>query len=170
MYKTLNLSSKIKLIVSDFDGIFTDNSVYIFDDGNAAKKLSYKDIMGVSVALKNGIDVAIVSGAESTAINFLADKFELAGVHQNIRHKLPILEEMMTKYNLSADEVLYLGDDINDIECLCKVKYPVTVKEANKSVLQLEQIQITQAECGNGAFREVVDNIVELKKYEEERK
>ena len=163
VYKTLNLSPKIKLIVSDFDGIFTDNSVYIFDDGNSAKKLSYKDIMGVSVAIKNGISVAILSGSESTAISYLAEKFPLAGAYQNIKNKLPVLEDIMKEHNLCEDEVLYLGDDVNDIECLCKVNYPVTVREANKNVLELEQIQITQANPGNGAFREVVDNLVELK-------
>ena len=55
MYKTLDLSSKIKLVVSDFDGIFTDNSVYILNDGMRVKKVSYKDLMGVSIAVKNGI-------------------------------------------------------------------------------------------------------------------
>ena len=62
MYKTLDLSSKIKLVVSDFDGIFTDNSVYILNDGMRVKKVSYKDLMGVSIAVKNGIKVAIISG------------------------------------------------------------------------------------------------------------
>ena len=67
------------------------------------------------------------------------------------------------KYNLSNDEILYVGDDINDIPCLESVKYAVTVQEANYKVKMLPHIQITQANAGNGAFREIVDNIIELK-------
>ena len=70
MYKTLNLSSDIKLIVSDFDGIFTDNSVYILNETSRLKKLSYKDLMGVSIAVKNGINVAIISGEQSKEIDY----------------------------------------------------------------------------------------------------
>lgn len=170
MYKTLNLSEKIKLIVSDFDGIFTDNSVYIFDDGKTAKKISYKDIMGVSVALKNGLKVAILSGSESSAINYLKSKFELSGAFQGIRNKLPVLIELMEKYNLSKEEVLYVGDDINDIECLEYVGYPVSVTGANSKVLELEGLQLTSSLPGNGAFREIVDNLVELRKHAHECK
>lgn len=166
MNSQLKLSSKIKLIVTDFDGIFTDNSIYIFDDGNSAKKISYKDIMGVSVAIKNGIQVAILSGSQGEAINYLAEKFELAGAYQGIRNKLPVLKELMEKHGLKPDEVLYMGDDINDLECLRHAGYCVSVKEANKQVFKTEGIQITQALPGSGAFREVVDTIVELKSNE----
>ncbi len=170
MCRALNLSEKIELIVSDFDGVFTDNSIYIFDDGKSAKRISYKDIMGVSVAIKNGIKVAILSGSESAAINYLDNKFELSGAFQGIRNKLPILLELMQKYNLSKDKVLYIGDDINDIECLSYVGYPFTVKEANKRVLEIPGVQVTNAMPGNGAFREIVDNLVEIKKYAQECK
>lgn len=77
MYKTLNLSSDIKLIVSDFDGIFTDNSVYILNETSRLKKLSYKDLMGVSIAVKNGINVAIISGEQSKELIMLQENLIL---------------------------------------------------------------------------------------------
>ena len=163
MYKTLNLSADIKMIVSDFDGIFTDNSVYFFDFENKVKKLSFKDLMGVSVAVKNGIKVGIISGEKSKEIDYIAEKFSLCDTHQGIRNKLPVLEEIKSKYCLNDDEIVYIGDDVNDIECLNSVKYAITVKQANYKVRELPSIQFTQADAGDGAFREVVDNIVELK-------
>lgn len=166
MYKTLNLSTKIKMIVSDFDGIFTDNSVYVLDENTRIKKLSYKDIMGVSIAIKNGINVAIISGEKSKQVEYIANKFNLTEIHQGIRIKLPVLQEIKEKYNLSNDEVIYVGDDIIDIDCLKNVGYPITVDEANYKVKQLENIQITHAKGGNGAFREIVDNLIELKEHE----
>ncbi len=166
MYKTLNLSHDIKMIVSDFDGIFTDNSVYFFDENNKVKKLSFKDLMGVSVAVKNNIKVGIISGEKSKEIDYIAEKFNLEDIHQGIRNKLPVLQEIMQKYNLKQSEIVYIGDDVNDIECLKCVKYAITVKQANYRVKELDTIQITQADAGDGAFREVVDNIIELKNHD----
>lgn len=166
MYKTLNLSADIKMIVTDFDGIFTDNSVWLLDIGTKIKKLSFKDLMGVSVAVKNGINVGIISGEKSKEIDYIAQKFNLTEIHQGIRNKLPVLEEIKNRYNLSNNEIVYLGDDINDIECLKAVKYAVSVKQANYRVKELQSVQFTQASAGDGAFREVVDNIVELKNHD----
>lgn len=166
MYKTLNLSADIKMIVTDFDGIFTDNSVWLLDIDTKIKKLSFKDLMGVSVAVKNGINVSIISGEKSKEIDYIAQKFNLTEIHQGIRNKLPVLEEIKNRYNLSNDEIVYLGDDINDIECLKAVKYAVSVKQANYRVKELQSVQYTQASAGDGAFREVVDNIVELKNHD----
>ena len=168
MYKTLNLSPNIKLIVSDFDGIFTDNSVFFLNKYTKVKKLSFKDLMGVSVAVKNGLKVAIISGDESKEIDYIAERFNLEDIHQGVRVKLPVLKSLKDKYNLSDDEILYVGDDINDIDCMLSVKFAVTVNEANYKVKNIEHVQITKASAGDGAFREIVDNIIELKisKYE----
>lgn len=163
MYKTLNLSSEIKLIVSDFDGIFTDNTVFILDEDKKLKRLSFKDLMGVSVAVKNGIRVAIISGEKSKEIDYIAEKFALEDIHQGIRNKLPVFQSVKQKYQLKDEEVLYVGDDINDIECLSMCKYAITVKQANYKVKELSHIQITESDAGDGAFREIVDNILELR-------
>lgn len=163
MYKTLDLSSEIKIIISDFDGIFTDNSILISDNGETLKKLSYKDIMGVSVAKKNDIKVAIVSGDVSPSIDFLANRFALEDIHQGIREKLPVVQSILEKYNLSPDEAVYLGDDINDIASLEYIKYSVIPKHANYRVKAASGVQIAESKAGDGLFREVVDNIVALK-------
>lgn len=163
MYKTLDLSSEIKIIISDFDGIFTDNSILISDSGETFKKLGYKDIMGVSVAKKNDIKVAIVSGDVSPSIDFLANRFALEDVHQGIREKLPVVQSILEKYNLSSDEAVYLGDDINDIASLEYIKYSVIPEHANYRVKSVSGVQIAESKAGDGLFREVVDNIVALK-------
>ena len=166
MYSTLNLSSNIKMIVSDFDGIFTDNSVFILDENKKLKKLSFKDLMGVSICVKNGIKLAIISGECSPEIDYIARKFCIEDIHQGIRNKLPVLEQIKDKYSLSNDEILYIGDDINDIACLQSLKYAITVSDANYKVKEIAHVQITKAKAGDGAFREVVDNLLELKQQE----
>ena len=111
----LELSDKIKLVVSDFDGVFTDGSVYISEKNEVQKKLNFKDIMGVSMLVKNGIDFAIISGEKSSILDYFKDKFDLKEIHGGIRQKGIVLSDIMQKYNLSPSEVLYIGDDINDI-------------------------------------------------------
>jgi len=161
MLQSLKLSKNIKIIVSDFDGIFTDNSVFLLDVDTKVKKVSYKDLMGVSLAVKNGIKVAIISGEKSREIDYIAEKFNLADIHQGIRNKLPILNEIKLKYGYNNQEIVYIGDDVNDIECLSSIDFPITVKQANYKVKEIPNIQITNEPAGDGAFREVVDNILE---------
>ena len=166
----LKLSNKIKMVVSDFDGVFTDGSIYISEKNEVQKKLNFKDIMGVSLLVKAGIKFGIISGEKSEILNYFKDKFNLEEIHGGIRQKGIVLDEIMKKYNLKSSEVLYIGDDINDIECLSYVRFPVSVREANKKVLAISGLQLTEAMPGNGAFREIVDNLIEIRKYAQECK
>ncbi len=153
----IKLPESIKWIITDFDGIMTDNCVYIHDDGVMARKLNFKDVIGFSMLWKKGYKIAIISGEKNFAIETLAKKFDINEVHQNIRIKIDILKSIVEKYNLSSEEFVYIGDDINDIECLEYAKYKITVPQAVEKVKQIQGIQITTANGGSGAFREVAD-------------
>ena len=160
---TLNLSNEIKLIVSDFDGVFTDGSVYISESGEVEKKLNFKDIMGVSLLIKNGFQFAIISGERSNILNYFKDKFGIAEIHGGIRQKGIVLNEIMEKYSLKSNEILYIGDDINDISAMELVKYRIAPKNLNPVMqFKVENLQITQNCGGNGAIREIADELVSL--------
>ena len=79
---------------------------------------------------------------------------------QNERKKLNVLKNLLDKYNLSPENVLYMGDDINDIESLQYVKYSITVNNAHESVKNINDIFITTKNGGDGAVREIVDYIL----------
>ena len=79
---------------------------------------------------------------------------------QKIRIKIDVLKSIIEKYNLSQDEYVYIGDDINDIECLEYAKYKITVPHAVSKVKAVSGIQITENFAGDGAFREVVDCLI----------
>lgn len=153
----INLPKTIKMVITDFDGIVTDNCVYISDDYKMSRKISFKDVMGFSILKRNGYKMAIISGEKNASIEILSKKFEIEEVHQNIRVKIDVLKNIIDKYNLSKEEFVYLGDDINDIECLEFAKYKITVPHAVKKVKDIEGIQITKNTAGDGAFREVAD-------------
>ena len=160
----LNLSKDIKMVVSDFDGVFTDGSVYISEKNEVQKKLNFKDIMGVHLLITNGVDFGIISGEASNILNYFKDSFNLKEIHGGIRQKGVVLAEIMERNNLKPEEVLYVGDDINDISAMNLVKYRIAPKNVNPVLInKVDGLQIEDSFGGNGAIREIADKILELK-------
>lgn len=156
----LKLPKTIKMVITDFDGVVTDNCVYIANDFTMSRKLNFKDIMAFSILRKNGYKIGIISGEQNAAIETLAKKFQIEEIHQNIRIKIDVLKDIVERYNLSKEEFLYIGDDINDVECLEFAKYKITVPHSVQKVKEVEGIQVTENQAGSGAFREVVDCLI----------
>ena len=156
----IHLPETIKMVITDFDGIVTDNCVYINDKGEMSRKVNFKDVMGFSILHKNGYKMAIISGEKNKAIDVLAQKFDIKDIHQGIRKKLDVLETIIQKYNLSDDEFVYAGDDVNDLESLKRAKWAITVPTAVRKIREIPNIQVTESPSGAGAFREIVDAIV----------
>jgi len=160
----INKNKNIKIIATDFDGVLTDGGVYFSSvSDEEIKKISFKDIMGISLAVKNSYKVAIISGEKNYIIDRLAKKFNLDDIHQGIKDKLSALTEISEKYQVSFSEICYIGDDINDISALEKVGVAVTVPDANYKVKQVPGIFTTMTNSGNGVFREVIDSLLFLK-------
>ncbi len=159
----LKFSENIKLVVTDFDGVITDNCVYIDENQKMTRRLNFRDVMAFSLLKKNGIITAIISGEKNSAIDLIREKFDIEDIHTEIRQKKPVLKDLLKKYNINETEFIYVGDDVNDRECLEFAKYKVTVKNAHKSILEIKNIQITENNGGEGAFREIVDALLEQK-------
>lgn len=153
----LKFPNTIKWVITDFDGVVTDNFVYINDDYSMTRRVNFKDIIGFNNLYKKGFEVGIISGETNPAIDMLSKKFKFKEVHTKIHNKIEVLKEIVEKYNLTEEDFIYIGDDINDIECLKFAKYRVTVPHAVEKVKRIEGIQITSVDGGFGAFREVAD-------------
>ena len=156
----LNIPQTVKMVITDFDGIVTDNCVYIDSNGGMTRKLNFKDVMAFSILKKQGYKIGIISGESNSAIDILNDKFNLDEIHTNIRKKLDVLKSIIEKYNLKSNEYIYIGDDINDVEALEFAEIKITVPDAVEKVKNITGIQITSAKGGNGAFREVTDCLI----------
>lgn len=153
----LKIPKTVKMIISDFDGVMTDGGIYIAEDLSVSRKLNFKDIMAVSLLKKAGKELAFISGEKNPVIDLLAKNFNLSDIHQDIRVKIEALKSIVEKHNLKPEEFLYIGDDINDIDCLNFSQTKITVPNSVQAVKNVKDIQITIAQGGNGAFREVVD-------------
>ena len=155
----IELPKSIKFVITDFDGIVTDNCVYIDSKGEMTRKLNFKDVMAFSILRKNGFRIGIVSGEKNSAIDLISKKFQVEEVHQGIRVKIDVIKSIVERYGLKDDEFIYIGDDINDLESLKFAKFAITVPDAVKQVKEIEGIQVTEARGGEGAFREIVDSL-----------
>jgi len=154
---TLKIPKTIRMVISDFDGVMTDNCIYVDEDLKISRKLNFKDLMAVSLLKKTGIELAFISGEKNPVIDLLAERFSLKEIHQNIRIKIDVIKSIVERNNLKQGEFLYIGDDINDIECLNFSSIKITVPNSMEAVKKVEGIQVTSESGGNGAFREVVD-------------
>ena len=157
----LSIPNSIKMVITDFDGIITDNCVYVDENGGMTRKLNFKDIMAFSLLKKQGYKIGIISGESNSAIEIIKNKFDIEEVYQGIRNKLEVLEKIIDKYELTEEEFIYIGDDVNDKDSLMRTKYPITVPNAVETVKNIPNIQITKNVGGNGAFREIVDVLLD---------
>lgn len=153
----LKIPKTIKMVITDFDGVMTDGGIYIDENLKMSRRVHFKDMMALSLLRKAGVKLAFISGEKNSIMDLLAQRFNIEEVHHDIRTKIDVLVSITEKYSLKRDEFLYIGDDINDLDCLnfCSIK--ITVPNASEAVKKVPGIQITRESGGNGAFREVVD-------------
>lgn len=147
----------IQLIVYDFDGVMTDNKVIIFEDGKEAIVANRSDGLGVEVLKKMGISQIILSTKSNDVVRARAKKLNLSVIYACEDKKRTLIEYCKKKgYNLS--KVVYVGNDINDLEAMKIVGYPIAPANAHIEIKKIAKI-VTRARGGDGVIREVVDLI-----------
>jgi len=155
---------EVKLIVMDVDGVLTDGKLYIGTDGNEYKSFNVKDGMGISIARKVGIQFAIISGRTSKAVDKRANELNIEHVYQGVKNKSLILEKLMETLSLKPENVIGIGDDINDLHMLNHVCEFYCPADANPILISMENIHVLDTNGGNGVVRELVDKILEIGK------
>lgn len=153
----INLAD-IKLIVFDFDGVFTDNKVYVDEVGREIAQCDRGDGMGISLLKKAQVPFFILSTEQNPIVLKRADKLGVAAFN-NVKNKLQFLEAYLSDKNLTFESVCYVGNDVNDLECLKRVGLPVVPADAHESVKKFAKI-ILKNKGGNGAVRELCDMLL----------
>lgn len=148
---------KVKLLIFDFDGVFTDNTVYTFEDGREAVRTSRSEGFGIKKMRNHAIDMLVLSTEPNNVVVVRCQKLGLPCIH-GCPDKLAVLEEITREKGLSFDEVAYVGNDINDISCLEKVGLPIVVHDAHPDVIPYALYRTIRS-GGNGAVREICDLI-----------
>lgn len=148
----------IQLIVYDFDGVMTNNKVIVFEDGRESIVANRSDGLGVEILKKRGISQIILSTESNDVVRARAKKLNLSVIYACKDKKRTLIEYCKKKgYNLS--KVVYVGNDINDLEAMEVVGYPIAPADAHIEIKKIAKI-VTKARGGNGVIREVVDFII----------
>ena len=150
---------KIKLIVTDIDGVWTDGGVYYSPNGEAMKKFNFRDGGGVVLANYARIPVVILSGENSAPVSMRMKKLNIQEVHLGVKNKFDYLSELCSTKGLLLSDVAYIGDDINDLKLIQECGYTSCPSDASKTIKQ-NCSNILKSKGGEGAFREFVERIL----------
>ncbi len=152
---------KIKLIITDVDGVLTDGGRYYSDKGEIIKKFHVRDGMGINILLRNNIKTVILSKENSPIVKKWAKDMNVSKLYLGIKHKEKKLSDVCKDFSLKKDEIAFIGDDVNDVELLSLVGFSATPKDGN-----IYAKKIVDYTCdlhgGQGAFREISDLILSI--------
>lgn len=147
---------KIKLFLTDCDGVLTDGGMYYFESGDEAKKFNTRDGMAFKLLKDKNIKIGIITGENSKIVINRGKKLNMDYVFINIKDKVKVVEELLIDLNMDYDNVLYIGDDINDLELIKKVGFSACPNDAEE-IIKNNSDYISKKSGGTGVIRDVVN-------------
>jgi len=164
--KNLHLKAKlekIKVVLTDNDGVLTDTGVYYSTKGEELKRFSIRDGMGIERLRKYvGVETIIITGEESGSVRARAEKLKIKEYYLGVKKKEEVLAEIIKKNNVTPDEIAFVGDDSNDFEIMKLVGFKATPADGMSFIKEMADY-ICENKGGNGAFREVAELIIAFK-------
>ena len=150
---------KIKLLALDVDGVLTDGSIYISPAGEVFKGFNAKDGMGISCAMRSGLQIAVITGRQSPIVERRCEELGITLLQQGVKDKRLALQQMAQQLGLAREEIAYMGDDLNDIPAFKASGLNLVPADAAIEVMAVADI-ITKASGGRGAVREAITMIL----------
>jgi 3-deoxy-D-manno-octulosonate 8-phosphate phosphatase (KDO 8-P phosphatase) len=160
--KIEDIAKGIRLLILDVDGVLTDGSIILDNDGNEYKSFNVRDGHGIKMLIHSGIHVAIITGRHSKVVERRAQELGIAEVFQKCHDKRTAYRKLIEQYALEDLEVAYIGDDIVDAPIMALVGLPVAVADATEDTKGYA-LFVTKNRGGRGAVREVTDFILKAK-------
>jgi 3-deoxy-D-manno-octulosonate 8-phosphate phosphatase (KDO 8-P phosphatase) len=150
----------IRFLLTDSDGVLTDNGVYYSAAGEEMKRFSIRDGMGVErLRTLAAVDVGIVTGEHSGAVQRRAEKLAITELHLGVRDKPAVLRDLLARHGLSAEQVAYIGDDTNDVEIMRLVGLAACPADATQFARAVAHY-VCPSRGGYGAFRDFAELII----------
>jgi 3-deoxy-D-manno-octulosonate 8-phosphate phosphatase (KDO 8-P phosphatase) len=156
----LERANDIRLLVLDVDGVLTDGRLYFSARGEEMKCFHVRDGAGIVQLLRSGVQVAVISGRESRAVDKRMTELGVTWIRQGIEDKLAALHELLEMLHLAPQVVACMGDDVPDLPLLDVARLAITVADGHASIKSRAHY-ITQSSGGQGAVREACDLIME---------
>lgn len=166
---TLEKARKIKLVLTDCDGVLTDTGTYYSAKGEEMKRFSIRDGMGTERLRKIcNIETGIVTGENSGIVSRRAEKLAITEVHLGIKDKATLVKEIAERLDLQLDEIAFIGDDTNDLEIMKIVGLTACPSDATRFAKEISDI-IVESKGGHGAFRDFAEFIIDANMNKENR-
>lgn len=153
------MEKKIKVFIMDCDGVLTDAGMYYSDTGIELKKFNTRDGMAIRKLKEEDIITGIITGENTKIVEKRAKKLNLDFVYLGIENKISVLEDVCKKYNVNKENILYVGDDINDLEIMQTVGISCCPSDACNKIKQISSY-VCKAKGGYGVVREIVDSFL----------
>ncbi len=151
----------IKLFALDVDGVLTDGSLLLLNDGQMMRRMNIKDGYALQLAVKNGYHVLVISGGSSEAVKMRLEKLGVKNVHMGVLNKKEVLAAYMEQHNLQPHQVLYMGDDMPDISVMQMAGLPCCPADAVAEIKDLSGY-ISPVKGGEGCVRDVIEKVLKL--------
>lgn len=153
---------KIKLLIMDVDGTLTDGRIYIGAQGEVMKAFDVRDGYAIAHVLPaHGITPVIITGRSSEIVSQRARELKISELHQRVSDKLAKLQEVAAKYDASPEEIAYIGDDLNDLPCICYCGVTACPADAVPDIPEKVDY-VCRHNGGRGAVREFIDHILNV--------
>ena len=151
--------SRIKMLIMDVDGTMTDGSINISPSGELFKRFDVKDGYGIKMAFESNIHIVILTGRDSEIVKIRAKELGIGEVMQNVTNKKNAIDFLCSKYNLSHEEIAYIGDDLNDYDAITSVGLSFCPADAVSKIKEVCSLVLT-SNGGHGAIRECIEHIL----------
>ncbi|UCD36248.1 MAG: HAD-IIIA family hydrolase [Nitrospiraceae bacterium] len=152
---------KIKLLILDVDGVMTDGSIILDNEGNEFKRFHVRDGHGLKMVQKAGITVGLITGRRSKVVEIRAKELGIKEVHQRVFKKSVVFDRLLEQYGCRDENVAFMGDDVVDRELLRRSGLTAAPADAEEDIMNMVDI-VTVRGGGRGAVREFTDLILKL--------
>jgi len=159
MDSILKLASDIRLIIFDIDGVLTNGTLFLGDDGQEYKAFNSRDGHGMRMLQECGLHAAIITGRKSSVVEHRMRDLGIDIVYQGFRDKRPAFASLLKKTGLQPAQIAYMGDDVVDLPVMTRVGMAIATADAHPFVLQHADY-VTSAAGGAGAAREAIETIL----------
>jgi len=150
---------KITTFIFDIDGVLTDGTVLVLENGLQARRMSIRDGYALQLAIKKGYRLLVISGANASPVTERLNKLGIKEVHMTVLDKKEFVEKYMAVNKLGVDEVLYMGDDLPDQDVMSMVGLPVCPADAAGEIRAISKY-ISPSTGGNGCVRDVIEKVL----------
>jgi len=152
---------QITTFIFDVDGVLTDGTVTVFPNGELVRNMNIKDGYALKTAVKKGYKVCIITGGTNEAVRDRLRALGITDIYLGAHNKIEQLDEYLDIYNVNADHVLYMGDDIPDYPVMKRVGLAACPKDAVPEIQDISHY-ISQKKGGNGCVRDVIEQVLKV--------